>query len=197
MWWAPFPSPAAQGGFPPAHVGFAPGSWGSPQAWRTQMPGKLAFSLLSGREVLSLCPPFNSLSALPQSLQHLLSVRSSASFCSLSIFLALLFSVIHLESIIITPVSHQGHLLSLPVVLQSHGPTPPGPGSFRQPQPPAVPLEGSPILCPESAGACALPPLLSELFSPVTAASRSSSFPCHLEGGLPVSLTAGGTRTQA
>lgn len=185
MWWAPFPPPAAQGGFPPAHVDFAPGSWGPPQVWRTQMPGKLAFSLLSGREVLSSCPPFNSLSALPQSLQHLLSIRFSASFCFLGIFLALLFSVIHLESIIITPVSPQGRLLSPPVVLRSHGPTPPGPGSSRQPQPPAVPLEGSPIPCPESAGARALPPLLSGLFSPMTAASRSSSFPCHLVGGPP------------
>ena len=97
--------------------------------------------------------PFNSLSALPQSLQHL-SIHSSASFYFLGIFLALLFSIIHLESIIITPVSHQDRLLSSPVVLRSHCPTRPGPGSFRWlPHPAAVPLEGIPTPCPVSSGA--------------------------------------------
>ena len=100
------------------------------------------------------CALSNSLSALPQSLQHLLSIRSSASFYVLGIFLALLFSVIHLESIIITPVSHQDRLLSSPVVLWPHCPTQPGPGSFRWlPDPAAVPLEGIPTLCPVSSGA--------------------------------------------
>ena len=52
----PLPAPPAQVGFPLARVAFAPRSWDSPQARRTETMEKRVFHLLCGRAVLSSCP---------------------------------------------------------------------------------------------------------------------------------------------
>lgn len=85
---------------------------------------------------LTSCPVMQSCllhshSALPQSLQDLLSTQSSALCYCIVTFLALLCCVVHLDPIVTTSLNHQDRLLSCPVALRPHCTTQPGPGTFH------------------------------------------------------------------